>query len=156
MSYISEIRKKIGHDLLIYLGAGVIVYQDNKILLQLRQDNQTWALHAGGIEIGEEIEETARRELFEETGLIAEQLDFFGFYSGKDRFMTYPNGDQIYMPNAFYLCSKFSGQLMPQEAEVNQLRWFSLDQLPQNIHQPNQRVISDFVNFTLQNKKEMI
>lgn len=79
MSYISEIRKKIGHDLLIYLGAGVIVYQDNKILLQLRQDNQTWALHAGGIEIGEEIEETARRELFEETGLIAEQLDFFWF-----------------------------------------------------------------------------
>lgn len=39
MSYINQIRKKIGHDLLIYLGAGVIVYDDGKILLQERKDN---------------------------------------------------------------------------------------------------------------------
>ena len=30
MSYISKIREKIGHELLIYLGAGVIVYSDEK------------------------------------------------------------------------------------------------------------------------------
>ena len=68
MSYVSDIRKKIGHDLLIYLGAGVIVYDDGKILLQERKDNGKWALHAGGVEVGEELEETARRELLEETG----------------------------------------------------------------------------------------
>lgn len=59
--------KKIGHELLIYLGAGVIVYSDENPLTK-RKDNGTWALHAGGIEVGEELEETARRELFEESG----------------------------------------------------------------------------------------
>lgn len=86
MSYISKIREKIGHELLIYLGAGVIVYSDEKILLQKRKDNGTWALHAGGIEVGEELEETARRELFEETGLKAGKLELLGIYSGQDRF----------------------------------------------------------------------
>lgn len=68
MTYIKEIRKKIGHDMLLYLGAGVIVYREGKILLQKRQDNGSWALHAGGIEIGKSLEETARRELLKETG----------------------------------------------------------------------------------------
>lgn len=85
MSYINQIRKKIGHDLLIYLGAGVIVYDDGKILLQERKDNSKWALHAGGIEVGEELEETARRELFEETGLKAGNLELLGIYSGQDQ-----------------------------------------------------------------------
>lgn len=147
MSYISEIRKKIGKDLLVYLGAGVIVYRDGKILLQQRQDNKSWALHAGGIEVGEELEETARRELLEETGLTAVSLELFGIYSGKDRFITYPNGDQVYMPNAFYICRNFTGELKPQVEEVQQLAWFSLHQLLENIHEPNRRVITDFIRF---------
>ncbi|AYG00675.1 NUDIX hydrolase [Lactococcus allomyrinae] len=149
MSYIRKIREKIGHELLIYLGAGVIIYHDNKILLQQRQDNGTWALHAGGIEVGEELEETARRELFEETGLKAETLELLGIYSGQDRFMTYPNGDQIYMPNVYYICRDFTGKLNPQPDEVQQLAWFSLDQLPENIHKPNQRVLQDFIRLVI-------
>ena len=146
MSYISQIRQKIGHDLLIYMGAGVIVTQNGKILLQQRKDNGAWALHAGGIEPGEELENTARRELKEETGLIAGQLDLLGVYSGPDRYLTYPNGDQIYMPNVYYICRDFTGTLNPQAAEVQQLIWFDLDHLPENIHKPNQRPIKDFLN----------
>lgn len=145
MTYIKEIRKKIGHDMLLYLGAGVIVYREGKILLQKRQDNGSWALHAGGIEIGKSLEETARRELLKETGLTAGKLDLFGLYSGKDRFLTYPNGDQIYMPNAFYLCRDFTGTLTAQREEVSQLAWFELEHLSENIFEPNQRVIDDFI-----------
>ena len=120
MSYISKIREKIGHELLIYLGAGVIVYSDEKILLQKRKDNGTWALHAGGIEVGEELEETARRELFEETGLKAGKLELLGIYSGQDRFITYPNMDQVYMPGLYYICRDFTGSLRPQMSEVEE------------------------------------
>lgn len=153
MSYISDIRRKIGHDLLIYLGAGVIVYRDGKILLQQRQDNGTWALHAGGIEIGEELEDTARRELLEETGLVAGKLELLGIYSGKDRFMTYPNGDQVYMPNVYYSCRDFTGKLCFQPDEVQQLKWFALDAIPSNIHKPNQRAIQDFIRWVRNEEK---
>ena len=153
MSYIEEIRQKIGHERLIYLGAGVIVYQKGKILLQKRKDNGAWALHAGGVEWGEQLCETARRELFEETGSVAQNMEFFGLYSGEDRVMTYPNGDQIYMPNAFYLCTAFSKTLVPQKEEVLDLKWFSTDDLPQKIHLPNRRVIKDFLEFI--EKKEL-
>lgn len=154
MSYISGIRKKIGHDLLIYLGAGVIVYQDGKILLQQRQDNASWALHAGGIEIGETLEETARRELLEETGLTAHKIELLGIYSGEDRFITYPNGDQVYMPNVYYICQDFSGRLKAQVSEVKQLKWFDLEQLPENIHKPNQRALQDFVRLITNEEKK--
>ena len=146
MSYISQIREKIGHELLIYLGAGVIVYDEGKILLQERKDNGAWALHAGGIEIGEAFEETARRELFEETGLIAEELELLGVYSGQDRFMTYPNGDEVYMPGIYYICCDFTGELRPQSEEVKELRWFKLQEIPDNIHKPNRRVLNDFID----------
>lgn len=145
MSYVSDIRKKIGHDLLIYLGAGVIVYDDGKILLQERKDNGKWALHAGGIEVGEELEETARRELLEETGLKAGNLELLGIYSGQDRFITYPNEDQVYMPGVYYICRDFVGDLRPQNEEVKQLKWFDITEIPKNIHEPNRRVIEDFI-----------
>ena len=112
MSYISKIREKIGHELLIYLGAGVIVYSDEKILLQKRKDNGTWALHAGGIE---------------------------------DRFITYPNMDQVYMPGLYYICRDFTGSLRPQMSEVEELKWFKFKEIPKNIHEPNRRVIEDFI-----------
>ncbi len=147
MSYISELRKKVGHELLIYLGAGVIVYQDHRILLQERKDNGAWALHAGGIEVGEDLEQTARRELFEETGLKAGELQLFGVYSGMDRFMTYPNGDQVYMPCIYYRCSDFTGSLLKQDAEVRQLHWFDVDELPVSLHLPNRRPLGDFIKW---------
>ncbi len=38
MGYIEEIRKKIGHDLLIGVGAGVFVYKDGEVPLQKRTE----------------------------------------------------------------------------------------------------------------------
>lgn len=58
--------------------SGVIVEYRGKILLLQRNDNatesNTWALPAGKQERGESDEETALRELFEETGIQKETL----------------------------------------------------------------------------------
>ena len=56
------------------VGATVVVLKDNKILLNLRSDTKTWGIPGGAAELGETLEETAARELKEETDLTAERL----------------------------------------------------------------------------------
>ena len=64
MSYISELRKYIGHQPIIHIGATVLVFnENNEILLNLRADTGTWGIIGGGMEPGESLEETAAREL---------------------------------------------------------------------------------------------
>lgn len=131
--YIDTVRAKIGHDPLMLVGAGVFVHRDGRLLLQRRKDDGTWADHGGCLELGETLEDTARRELAEETGLTAGKLELLGVFSGAERTHVYPNGDQVFMIGVYYLCEDFSGDLRPQAEEVADLRWFPLDSLPADI-----------------------
>jgi ADP-ribose pyrophosphatase YjhB (NUDIX family) len=131
--YIPAIRAKIGHDMLLLVGAGVFVHRNGELLLQRRRDDGTWADHGGCLEIGETLEDTARREMLEETGLTAGKLELIGVFSGPDRVHTYPNGDRAYMIGVYYLCEDFAGTPLPQTDETTALRWFPIDHLPSNI-----------------------
>jgi 8-oxo-dGTP pyrophosphatase MutT (NUDIX family) len=78
MSYVRELRSLVGHRPLIIVGAGVLIFDKcDRLLLQLRKDNQQWGLIGGSMEIGESLEETAKREAFVETGLELYRLDWF-------------------------------------------------------------------------------
>jgi 8-oxo-dGTP diphosphatase len=60
-----------------YIGIAVIVVKDNRILLGRRKNAHgagTWAFPGGHLEFGESIEDCARREVFEETGLCIADL----------------------------------------------------------------------------------
>lgn len=141
--YIATIRRKIGHDRLLLVGAGVFVHQNGKLLLQRRRDDGCWGDHGGSLELGETPEETARRELLEETGLSAGRLEPLGVYAGPDFYFTYPNGDQVYLVGHFYLCEDFSGALVPQAEELSDLRWFALDALPAPLSRLIRRPLQD-------------
>ena len=154
MGYIEEIRKKIGHDLLIGVGAGVFVYKDGKVLLQKRCDNLCWSMHAGGVEIGESVEDTAKRELFEETGLTANQLELLGVFSGEGMTYTFPGGDQVQIIDVNFICLDFSGVIKAQESEVVELRWFDTDDLPQNISAPDQKAFAAFAEWAKRHDKK--
>jgi len=147
MGYIQNLRKKVGHDRIVAVGAGVFIYKDRKVLLQKRKDNLRWALHGGIVEMGEKVEDAARRELFEETGLIANTLELLGVFSGDDRMYTYPNGDEAYIIGIVYVCNDFSGNLLSETDETVELRWFDIDHLPQEISPPNIKPLEAFVDF---------
>ena len=143
--YIAAMRAKIGHDRLMVAGAGVFIHQNGKLLLQRRRDDGTWGDHGGCVELGETPEEAARRELMEETGLIAGTLEFLGVYSGPEFFHTYPNGDQVYLVGHFYLCEAFSGTPLAQTDETTALQWFDLDALPADISHISRKPLEDCV-----------
>ena len=135
--YIMDLRKIVGHRPLLQVGASVIVVDcHNRILLQLRSDNHCWAYAGGSVELDEVVEDTARRELFEETGLIAEELELFGVFSGKDTHYIYPNGDEVSCVDIVYVCRHYHGTLQCQVGEVDELKFFSLDEIPENISPP--------------------
>ena len=129
--YILDLRKAVGRRPLLQTGAGVIVVDAaGRVLLQRRSDNGCWDYAGGSMELGEEVEETARRELLEETGLTAHSLELFGVYSGKEEHHVYPNGDEVYNVEFAFVCRDWSGTLECQEGEVDELRFFALDELP--------------------------
>lgn len=76
-SYIADLRKIVGHRTLIQCAGSIIIENEKgEILLGRRTDNHMWGYAGGSIEIDERIEECAKRELFEETGLIADEMTF--------------------------------------------------------------------------------
>jgi 8-oxo-dGTP pyrophosphatase MutT (NUDIX family) len=136
-SYILDLRKIVGHRPLLQVGASVIVVDaQGRILLQLRSDNHSWSYAGGSIELDENVEDTARRELFEETGLIAEKLELFGVFSGKELHYVYPNGDEVSNVDIVYVCRQYSGTLKCQKGEVDALEFFPIDQIPENLSPP--------------------
>ena len=132
--YIKFLRDYVGHQPIQMVGAGVFVENERgELLLGLRTDNHCWGTAGGAVELGETVEEGARREMLEETGLVAEELELLGVFSGEDTHYTYPNGDEVYVIDVKFICRKYHGALKPQESEVSELRFFPITELPENI-----------------------
>lgn len=144
--YILDLRKIVGHRPLLQVGASVIVENEQgQVLLQRRADNHCWGYAGGSVELDEVVEDAARRELLEETGLTAHTLELFGVFSGKEMHYVYPNGDEVSNVDIVYLCRSYSGELKRQESEVEDLVFFSPDDLPEKISPPNQAPLKKWV-----------
>lgn len=136
-SYIKDMRKFVGHRPVLMCGASVFVEDDmGRILLERRSDNGCWGYPGGAVELYEEVEEAARRELLEETGITAHELELFGVFSGKELSYTYPNKDEVSIVDIAYICRSFSGTLKPQKSEVTELVFFDIDNIPANLNPP--------------------
>ena len=98
---------------------------------------------SGGIDLAETAEDAAKRELFEETGLVAKKLSFFKLYSGEITHYVYYNGDEIYGVDAVYLCDEYEGQLCSQKEEVKRLFFTSIDEVPEKMSIRNKQIILD-------------
>lgn len=146
MGYIKELRKQIGSQPVIMVGANVIVVNGvSQILLQLRTDNNCWGMPGGSMELGESLEEVAKRELYEETNLIANELTLFNVYSGEELYYRYPHGDEVYNVVATFICRRYNGELMADKKEVSSLRFFSTDDLPSNISPPDLPILTEYI-----------
>lgn len=143
--YIKSLRKLVGHMPILVCGASVIVENDKgEILLQFRTDNGCWGYPGGAVEINEVVEEAAKRELLEEAGLSSNSLELFGIFSGKDLYYIYPNGDEVSIIEALYICRDYTGDAKADLVECNDVRFFPIDNLPDNIFPPNRPALEKY------------
>lgn len=124
--------------------AGVIILDEkNRVLLQLRTDNNKWCIPGGCMELGETAEETAKREVFEETNLVVEELSLFNVYSGEEQHWTYPDGNEVYFINIAYITNRFKGFMKVDRVESKELKFFEVENLPKEITPSNKPILSD-------------
>lgn len=131
MGYIMDLRKHIGHDALIGVGATTLVFNDkNELLLNLRTDTNTWGIPGGSMELYETIEETAIRELKEETGICADELELVTVLSGREFYFEYPNGDKMCTVIVLFKVLNYTGTIKVSDNESKALKFFPLTNLP--------------------------
>ena len=145
--YVREMRKLIGHRPLILCGASVVCIDgEGRILLGKRADNRLWAYAGGALEIDEYVEECARRELYEEMGLTAEELTFFRVNCGPEAHYIYPNGDEVSNFEIVHLCRRWQGEPRSLDGEMEELRFFSPEEIDlKEICPPNRRVVAELI-----------
>ncbi|HIR74858.1 TPA: NUDIX domain-containing protein [Candidatus Ventrenecus avicola] len=131
MGYIMNLRKYVGHNPLIGLGATTLVFNSkNELLLNLRSDTNTWGIPGGSMELYENIRDTAIRELKEEAGITAENLELVDVLSGKEYYFEYPNGDKMCTVIVLFKVLNYTGTIKVSDNESKELKFFSLNDLP--------------------------
>ena len=91
-----------------------------------------WCLPGGFLNPKEEtLEECAIRELKEETNINVNDLELITVLSGKEYYFKYPNEDELDCVIALYKVSNYEGELNINDGESKELKFFSLDNLPE-------------------------
>ncbi|HZC69003.1 MAG TPA: NUDIX hydrolase [Nitrospirales bacterium] len=102
-----------------------------------RADGDAWALPKGWVEKGEDLEQTAVREVREETGLNARVLRKLGevtyeFYSKADR-------SRIVKTVHLFLMQYLGGSMADHDDEVEEVRWFPFEDALRTMTYKNER-----------------
>lgn len=136
MDYIRYLRGMVGKKPVIVVTVDVAIFNaERELLLQHRAKDGTWGLIGGFMELGEAVEDAARREVLEETELKLGRLDLLGVFS-ETEYLTYDNGDCVQLVTIGYLTDEVTGT--PKlSSEGLELRYFPLDALPEPLFAPN-------------------
>lgn len=113
----------------IRTGASVCVLRDDKMLLAKRGKEPhrgLWAFPGGSQEVGESLEETARRELTEETGLTAGALEFLEFVEAMPG--DYKALAQHRYRIGVFICDDADGDAAAGD-DAEELRWCGFDEI---------------------------
>jgi len=112
----------------VRVGVATVIFRKNCILLGERIGSHgahTWATPGGHLELGESIEECAKRETLEETGLVVNSISKLGFTN--DIF----NKENKHYVTLFVIASCDQGEPQIMEpGKCKQLKWCELDKLP--------------------------
>ncbi len=114
---------------------GVVVRGDDVMVIVPRGRRRVLGLPKGGANAGESPEQTAAREVREETGITATVRGRLGQVD-----YTYRRGGrQVAKTVHFYLCEFEDGSTDDHDHEVDDARWMPLHEARQRLSYPGER-----------------
>ena len=116
---------------------GVVVRGDEVIVIVPRGRHRVLGLPKGGPNPGETPEETAAREVREETGVTATVRERLGQVDYSYR----RGGRRIDKTVHFYLCEFEAGDTADHDHEVDDARWMPLRQARRRLTYPGERAM---------------
>jgi 8-oxo-dGTP pyrophosphatase MutT (NUDIX family) len=119
--------------------SAVVTDEAGRILLIKRSDNKLWALPGGGHDVGETIEQTAVREVREETGLDLEVTALTGVYTDPAHIVPFSNGE---VRQQFSLCftTRVTGGTLAIGHESTDVAWTHPDDIAKVDMHPSMRL----------------
>lgn len=122
--------------------SAIVTDEHGRILLIKRRDNTLWALPGGGHEIGETIEQTAVREVKEETGLDVEVTGLSGIYTNPHHVVAFTDGE---VRQQFSLCftTAVRGGALAIDHESTDIAWTDPDKIVDLDMHPSMRLCID-------------
>ena len=124
------------------ISSGGVVYRElnGTTEVALIRVGHRWCLPKGQVEKGEELQETALREVKEETGLDGEVVAKIGdisyWFTGKDK-----NADsvKIFKRVYFYLIHYLGGDVSQHDQEVEEVCWSPISEAAKRLSYPTER-----------------
>lgn len=139
-----EANKKVG------AGVGIMILRNGQVLLGQRHADPvkassalhgegTWTMPGGKAEFGETLENMAKREVLEETGIT---VNFLKLIALDDNIVP-----DAHFLTAGFLCEDFTGEPEIKEPdEIVEWRWFPLDQLPEPLYFPSAKILKHYIS----------
>ncbi|MBA4496323.1 NUDIX domain-containing protein [Paenactinomyces guangxiensis] len=142
MEYIQGIKNWIGNCPDLLVGAHVLVINEKGQLLLQKGAKGTWGLPGGLLKRGETLEDTARRQVFAQTGLVIGELRLVRVFSGE----KYPaaNESEKYIVATVYLTRDIQENVKSDGVEFKEISYFDFQELPEGIDLRFQDVIQEF------------
>ncbi len=128
----------------VKVGVGIFVFKDGKFLLLKRKGSHggdTWSLPGGHLEFGESFAEVGARELLEETGLVAGNIQFGAVLNNH-----FIDVDKHYV--SVWLTSDWmeGEEHITEPDKCHAVGWFDFESLPEPLFLPWQQFLdSDFL-----------
>ncbi len=116
----------------------VVVGPGDRILLLRRADEDIWCLPKGTVEMGESLEETAVREVREETGLRVRLLR--PLHTVRYSFFWPPGGVNFEKTVTYFLAESIGGRLEP-EPGFDEARWVTREEAMRLLHWKNDKEV---------------
>lgn len=121
---------------------GAIVFHDGKFLLVKHKNGGHIAFPKGHMERGESEEDTAIREVFEETGLNIKIIDGFRYE------MVYKIYNNTLKKVVFFQGEKISGKEKTQEDEISDLMWVTYEEAYKLLtHEDSKKMLNSFMDY---------
>jgi 8-oxo-dGTP diphosphatase len=131
------------------VGICVVIIKDNKVLLGKRNEDPnkadselhregTWSCPGGILEFGEKIEDCAKRETIEETGIKINKIKLIS--------VTNDIVSDAHFVTLGFLCEDFKGEPKVMEPdEITEWKWFFIDNLPKPMFFPSEKSINNYL-----------